>query len=92
MNRLKELGLTQAQLAAKTDLTTQTASTAERCIKGLWAKHMVEVCNALYMTTDYLLLGKVPLSTQQQLISQQEAYLLAIVEIFAVTVTQTDIV
>lgn len=97
MNRRKELGLTQEQLAAKADLTTQTISTAERGIKALRPENMVKICNALHMTADYLLMGQMPVDrlrqlpiSTSQLTSQQETHLTAIVEHFVAAVTQNN--
>ena len=58
MTRRKELCLTQEQVAAKTDLTVQTISTAERGVKALRPENMVKLCEALHMTADYLLWAK----------------------------------
>lgn len=99
MTRRKELCLTQEQVAAKTDLTVQTISTAERDVKALRPENMVKLCEALHMTADYLLMGKMPVDRLQQLpiptsqlTPQQEAHLIAIVEnyIAAVALKETE--
>lgn len=58
MERRKQLRLTQEEVAERADLTCQTISTAETGKKALRPENIVKICNALDISTDYLLLGK----------------------------------
>jgi len=57
--RRKQLRLTQEEVAERTDLTTQTISTAETGRKALRAGNIIKICSALDISPDYLLLGNV---------------------------------
>lgn len=59
MARRKQCGLTQEDLAEKTGLTTQTISTAETGKKALRPENIIRLCNALEISADYLLMGRV---------------------------------
>lgn len=54
--RRKQLRLTQEEIAERTDLTTQTISTAETGKKALRPENIIKLCAALDISTDYLLL------------------------------------
>lgn len=56
--RRKELKLSQEDVAERTDLTSQTISTAERGEKALRPENIVKICAALGITPNYLLLGE----------------------------------
>jgi len=57
--RRKQLRLTQEEVAERTELTTQTISTAETGRKALRAGNIIKICAALDISPDYLLLGLV---------------------------------
>ena len=54
----KQLRLTQEELAARANLTTQTVSTAETGRKALRSANIVKLCKALEISADYLLFGE----------------------------------
>lgn len=56
--RRKQLRLTQAELAEIAGVTPQTISTAELGLKALRPANIVNICAALGISPDYLLLGK----------------------------------
>lgn len=56
--RRKQLDLTQEEVAERADLTCQTISTAETGKKALRPENIVKICNALGISTEYLLEGK----------------------------------
>lgn len=57
--RRKQLRLTQEEIAERTELTTQTISTAETGRKALRPENIVKLCDALDCSTDYLLRGAI---------------------------------
>lgn len=57
--RRKQFRLTQEELAERAELTTQTISTAETGKKALRPENIIKICDALDISTDYLLLGRV---------------------------------
>ena len=57
--RRKHLGLTQDELAERSDLTTQTISTSETGRKALRPENIIKLSEALDVSVEYLLLGKV---------------------------------
>ncbi len=59
IERRRSLGLSQEELAEKTDLTPQTISTAERGVKGVRPENLLSISRALSVSTDYLLTGEV---------------------------------
>ncbi len=56
--RRKQLGMTQEELSEIIDTTPQAISNYERGERELKAKALLEIAQALNVTTDYLLLGK----------------------------------
>ena len=59
VSRRKQLRLSQAELAEKADLTTQTISTAETGKKALRPGNIIKLCLALDISADYLLFGTI---------------------------------
>lgn len=57
--RRKQLRLTQEEIAEKTELTTQTISTAETGRKALRPENIVKLCEALDCSTEYILRGSI---------------------------------
>lgn len=57
--RRKQYRLTQEELAERTELTTQTISTAERGKKALRPENIIKLCEALEISADYLLTGSI---------------------------------
>lgn len=57
--RRKELRLTQEELAEAAGLTSQMVSTAELGKKALRPENIVKLAEALEVSTDYLLRGKI---------------------------------
>ena len=72
--RRKQLRLTQEEIAERTDLTTQTISTAETWKKALRPENIIKLCAALDISTDYLLLGKIA-SEDHNILSQKVSQL-----------------
>lgn len=72
--RRKQLRLTQEELAERADLTTQTISTAETGKKALRPENIIKICEALGISTDFLLLGKVG-TNDYDILSQKVAQL-----------------
>lgn len=72
--RRKQLRLTQEEIAERTDLTTQTISTAETGKKALRPEKIIKLCAALDISTDYLLLGKIA-SEDYDILSQKVSQL-----------------
>jgi len=58
MNRRKELGLTQENVAEQAGLTIQTISSAERGTKALRPENIIKISDVLHVPTDYILRGK----------------------------------
>ena len=52
------LGYTQEKFAEKIDRSVQYVSDLERGKVGPSIQTLINICNALYVTTDYILLGK----------------------------------
>lgn len=59
LKRRKQLHLTQEELAEQAGITPQTVSSAELGKKALRPENIIKLCNALDISTDYLLLGTV---------------------------------
>lgn len=59
VERRKQLGLTQEDVAEQADLTTQTISTAETGRKALRPENIVKLCDTLEISETYLLRGKI---------------------------------
>lgn len=72
--RRKQLRLTQEEIAERTDLTTQTISTAETGKKALRPENIIKLCAALDISTDYLLLDKIA-SEDHNILSQKVSQL-----------------
>ena len=51
--------LSQEQLAERADVSSQTISTAETGKKRLRVENIIKICEALDISPDYLLLGKI---------------------------------
>lgn len=58
-NRRKQLRITQEELAEAASVTPQTISTAELGKKALRPENIINICNALQISTDYLLHGTI---------------------------------
>lgn len=74
LERRKQLRLTQEQLADLAGITPQTISTAETGRKALRPENIVRLCEALGVSTDYLLKGEVT-GADQSLLCQKIAQL-----------------
>lgn len=59
LKRRKQLHLTQEELAERSGITPQTVSSAELGKKALRPENIIKLCNALDISTDYLLQGTV---------------------------------
>lgn len=59
MARRKKLGLTQEQLAEKSEVTTQFVSYAEAGKRGMRPENLMKIASALGVSTDYLLTGDI---------------------------------
>ena len=57
--RRKQLRLTQEELAEAAGITPQTVSTAELGKKALRPANIINICAALDISPDYLLLGQI---------------------------------
>ena len=57
--RRKQLGLSQESVAERTDLTTQTISTAVTGSKALRPENIVKICDVLGISTEYALRGSI---------------------------------
>ena len=57
--RRKQLRLTQEELAEAAGVTPQTISTAELGKKALRPGNLINICTALDISPDYLLLGEI---------------------------------
>jgi len=71
--RRKQLGMTQEKLAEQANVTAQTISYAELGKKAMRADTIVGICDALHISSDYLLFGGVTtqdLSVLEHKISQ----------------------
>ena len=58
--RRKQMNMTQDALAEKANVTAQTISYAELGKRAMRADTIVGVCNALKISSDYLLFGDIP--------------------------------
>lgn len=59
LERRKQLNMTQETLANLTHLTSQTISYAEMGQKAMRPETMLKICEALGISADYLLRGKI---------------------------------
>ena len=59
MERRKKLGLTQEQLAERSEVTTQFVSYAESGKRAMRAENLMKIASALGVSTDYLLTGDI---------------------------------
>ncbi len=59
MERRKKLGMTQEQLAEKSNVTTQFVSYAESGKRGMRPENLMKIAAALEVSTDYLLTGDI---------------------------------
>lgn len=59
MKRRKKMGLTQEQLAEKSELTTQAISYFEGGKRAMRAENLMKIAYALEVSTDYLLTGDI---------------------------------
>ena len=59
MDRRKKLGLTQEQLAEKSELTTQAVSNFESGKRSMRPENLMKVSSGLGVSTDYLLTGDI---------------------------------
>lgn len=59
MELRKSMGLTQAELAEKSDLTTQFVSYAESGKRAMRPENLMKVSAALGVSTDYILTGDI---------------------------------
>ena len=83
----REKGYTQEKLAELTDVTPQTISYAEQGRKAMRAENIVKVCNALDISSDYLLMGRemtAPLTVLEEkfknLTNEQQIYVKLILD------------
>lgn len=68
--RRKQLRMTQEELAEAAGITPQTVSTAELGKKAMRPENIIKVCEALEISTDYLLRGKVASEDQNILVER----------------------
>lgn len=54
----EKIGYTQEKFAEKIDCSVQYISDLERGKNGPSIQTLINICNTLYVTTDYILLGK----------------------------------
>ena len=59
MERRKQLGLTQEQLAERSEVTTQFVSYAESGKRAMRAENLMRIAAALEVSTDYILTGDI---------------------------------
>lgn len=59
VTRRKQLGLSQEELAELADVSPQMISTAERGSKSILSENLLKLSNALGVTADYLLTGRI---------------------------------
>ena len=72
--RRRQLMLTQEQLAEQAGLTPQTVSTAELGKKAMRPENIIKMCDALEVSTDYLLRGKIS-SEDEDMLCQKVSHL-----------------
>ena len=70
MERRKKLGLTQEELAEKSDLTTQFVSYAESGKRASRPENLMKIAAVLGVSTDYLLTGDI-IDKDKLLLSQK---------------------
>ena len=66
----KQSGLTQEQLAEKMNVSVQMISNLERGNKAVRIENLVNLCQILSVSTDYILLGKEVVSDVSELTSR----------------------
>lgn len=66
----KQSGLTQEQLAEKMNVSVQMISNLERGNKAVRIENLVNLCQILSVSTDYILLGKEIVSDVSELTSR----------------------
>lgn len=59
VTRRRQLGLSQEDLAARADVSPQMISTAERGSKSILSENLLKLSDALDVTADYLLTGRI---------------------------------
>lgn len=59
VTRRKQLGLSQEELAELADVSPQMISTAERGSKSILSENLLKLSEALGVTADYLLTGRI---------------------------------
>lgn len=59
VTKRKQLGLSQEELAELADVSPQMISTAERGSKSILSENLLKLSNALGVTADYLLTGRI---------------------------------
>ena len=59
MERRKKLGMTQEQLAERSEVTTQFISYAESGKRAMRAENLMKIAAALEVSTDYILTGDI---------------------------------
>ena len=59
MERRKKMGLSQEQLAERSEVTTQFVSYAEAGKRGMRPENLMKIAYALEVSTDYLLTGDI---------------------------------
>ena len=57
LQRRKQFGFSQEELAERVGVTSQMISSAERGKKAMRPENIIRICAALEMSTDYLLTG-----------------------------------
>lgn len=97
LERRKQLRLTQEELAECAGITPQTVSSAELGKKAMRPENIIRICDALEISTDYLLLGKVTgedqlllLERVSQLKPEQYRHLEAIVNNYIAALKETE--
>ena len=95
--RRKQMYLTQEELAEKSGITSQTISNAELGKKALRPENIIRVCEALDVSSDYLLLGNIAQEDQNILIeklsrlsTEQYRHLESIIDNFVAAVNEKD--
>ena len=66
----KQSGLTQEQLAEKMNVSVQMISNLERGNKAVRIENLINLCQILSVSTDYILLGKEVVSDVSELTSR----------------------
>lgn len=70
ISRRKQLGLSQEELAEIADVSPQMISTAERGSKSILSENLLKLSNALGVTADYLLTGRI-IEAQANIITEK---------------------